>query len=449
MTQREKNDAQQKLDRLSVQMNAIVARCKKENNRGLTSDERTKFHLMEEEYTEIEDAIRLNGDDTGSRPRLPAGALSTGVVSEFDVEEVRDTYRLTESQRRERNRPENRAFMNYIRNGLDGMDPEERALVMARKFNAASLGIKNTMSTTTGSQGEYVVPTGFADALMEALLWFGGVSDGNVGILNTPTGNTMPYPTINDTYNRGRVMGENVQTVETDFVFGTVSFSAYILCSDLVLIPLALLQDSYFDLESWSAHLLGVRIGRQLNYVGTVGSGTNQPTGIVTAAVAAGNVFQLGTGNTATIGYSNLVDVMHLVNPNHREKPSSKWMFSDTMLKLIKKLVDGNNRPLWQPGLTSSFQDGATVIGPGKPQILGAEYVINDDMAVPSSDAYTALFGDMSTFKVRKIGEPTILVLSERYADYLQKGILGFLRVDSNLVDAGTHPIAVLQQSAS
>ena len=111
-------------------------------------------------------------------------------------------------------------------------------------------------STTTGSQGEYVVPTGFADALMEALLWFGGVSDGNVGILNTPTGNTMPYPTINDTYNRGRVMGENVQTVETDFVFGTVSFSAYILCSDLVLIPLALLQDSYFDLESWSAHLL-------------------------------------------------------------------------------------------------------------------------------------------------------------------------------------------------
>ena len=46
-------------------------------------------------------------------------------------------------------------------------------------------------------------------------------------------------------------------------------------------------------------------------------------------------------------------------------------------------------------------------------------------------------------------GGTTVLRLVERYADYLQVGYIGFLRADGNLVDAGTHPIAAFQNSAS
>jgi hypothetical protein len=55
----------------------------------------------------------------------------------------------------------------------------------------------------------------------------------------------------------------------------------------------------------------------------------------------------------------------------------------------------------------------------------------------------------LSKFKRRKI-EPGISVmrLVERYADYLQIGYQAFMRLDTNLIDAGTHPIAVMQQSA-
>jgi HK97 family phage major capsid protein len=170
----------------------------------------------------------------------------------------------------------------------------------------------------------------------------------------------------------------------------------------------------------------------------------------VTAAVAAGNLLTLGAGNTSTIAYANLVDLEGLVDPAYRENPASKWMFSDGMLKLLKKLVDGNQRPLWQPGLTASFQGGAAVVTGSKPKILEHEYVINQDMAVPAASAYSMLFGDMSTFKVRDVaGGTTLLVLRERYADYLQVGFIAYRRFDSNLIDAGTHPIAVLQQSAS
>jgi HK97 family phage major capsid protein len=126
-------------------------------------------------------------------------------------------------------------------------------------------------------------------------------------------------------------------------------------------------------------------------------------------------------------------------------------MFSDLMLKALKKLVDGNNRPLWQPGLTASFRDGAAVdLVASKPTILDHPYIINQDMAAPAASAYTIIFGDMDAFKVREVaGGTTVMVLRERYADYLQAGYLGFQRFDSNLIDAGTHPLAVLQQSAT
>jgi HK97 family phage major capsid protein len=121
------------------------------------------------------------------------------------------------------------------------------------------------------------------------------------------------------------------------------------------------------------------------------------------------------------------------------------------MLKVLKLLVDGNNRPLWQPGLTASFRDGAAVdLAASKPTILDHPYMINQDMAAPAANADSILFGDMSTFKVREVaGGTTVLRLVERYADYLQVGFIGFQRFDSNLIDAGTHPIAVGINSAS
>ena len=126
-------------------------------------------------------------------------------------------------------------------------------------------------------------------------------------------------------------------------------------------------------------------------------------------------------------------------------------MFSDAMLKILKKLVDGNNRPLWQAGLTASFGEGAAVdLLAAKPTILSHPYIINQDMAVPAANAYSILFGDLSLYKCRKIGNgATIMRLTERYADYLQQGFLGWLRSDMQLLNAGTNPICVGQQSST
>ncbi len=444
----------QELDRIGAQMRAITALAEKENNRGLSNDEVTKWQAMRTDYERIEQSIEIaeKTDNIDAKLRQIVNAAGNGPIkiNENDVEQIRAAFRLSPGEKRRRENesdPHAKAFANYLRNA-EHTDPSVRKQ-LADISAGAGLDVHNAMSTTTGTQGGYLIPQGFSGMLEEAKKWFGGI-EGTVDKFTTGSGNPFPWPTVNDTTNRGRIIGQNVQVVETDLVFGQVTFQAYIGSSDLVLVPLALIEDSYFDMDALVARLLGIRLGRLFNWKCTVGTGTGEPTGIVNASVTAGNVLQLSAGNTASIAYSNLVDLEHSVDPAYRENGSSKWMFSDTMLKLLKKLVDSQNRPLWQPGLTASFQIGASVINGSKPKILEHEYVINNDMAIPATSAYSMLFGDMNTFKVREVaGGTTLLVLRERYADYLQVGYTAFQRFDSNLIDAGTHPIAVLQQSAT
>ena len=446
----------EQLGRVSVEVQSLIDTAKKENNRGFTPEERERFNKLIDDHTKLEGDIKLA--EKGAAITAAAAAPSNGdgvqpsLIGGMTVEQVQDEFRLKPAQVRAREElfkkdPHARAFNSYIRRPsalqyLTGVPKEDLEILN-------KLQVRNAQSTTT-AQGGYLIPQGFSGQLEEAKKWFGGIP-GVVGKFETASGNPWPWPTINDTTNKGRILGQNVQVVETDFVFGQVTFQAYIGTSDVILIPDALLQDSYFDMDGLTARLLGIRLGRLYNNKCTVGSGTGEPTGLITAATTSGNITTLTTGNTASIAYNNLVDVEHSVDPAYRYNPGTHWMFADGMLKLIKKLTDTQNRPLWQPGISASFREGAAVdLVASKPLILDHPYVINQDMATPAASQYTIAFGDMNTFKVREVaGGTTVLRLVERYADYLQVGFIAFQRFDSNLIDAGTRPVALMQQSAT
>ena len=443
----------EQLPRLAAQMREIVDAAKAENNRGLSSEEREKFHKLENDYSNLEESIKVaeKSDSISEKLASVTNATQATDLLQNSIDQLRDEFR-TNPRAKKQKTPKDQVFSKYMRNGLGALNGEERQLMQFLPNSAGQpTAIRNTMSTTTGSQGGYIIPQGFSDMLEEAKKWFGGI-DGTVGKFQTETGNPFPWPTLNDTMNKGRIIGQNVQVTETDLAFGQVMFNAYIGSSDIVLVPLALIEDSYFNLDALIARLLGTRLGRLFNWKATTGSGTNEPTGLSTAAVNAGSIYTCPTGETTSLTYNDLVNLEHTVDPDYRYTPSTYFMFSDAVLKILKKLVDGNNRPLWQPGLTSSFQQGGDMQGMGAshPTILDHKYIVNQDLATPAANAYTALFGDLSAFKVREVsGGTTVLRLAERYADYLQVGFTAFQRWDSNLIDAGSHPIATLQQSST
>ncbi len=424
-----------KQDKISSDLRAIVNRARAEGDRGLNSDERMRFEKLESDYSSVEHSIKaadrvdgITSDLRGTDPDWLNATMGGQVYGK---------------EAREANRAKHGAvFSKYLRVGTEGLDQDERQF-MARQLRGSGAGDIRNAQSITGTGGGYLIPQGFSDALETAMKWYGGIL-GTCGTFTTESGNPLEWPTVNDTTNKGRILAINTQATETDLTFGQVTFNAWIFTSDSILVPIALIQDSYFDLDQYIAEVLGTRLGRLLNYYLTIGSGSSQPDGIQTAVIAAGNTTQGTTGETTSFSYTDLVDTLHLVDPAYRNVPTAKWMFSDTVLKKARLLVDDNARPLWQPALGAGF-------GGGFPEtILDRPFVINQDMPVPAASAYPILYGDMSKYKVRRVANgTTVLRLVERYADYLQVGYLAFLRADGQLLDAGTHPIAAFQNSAS
>lgn len=322
---------------------------------------------------------------------------------------------------------ENKAFMSWVRRGLSGLNAKERE-IYEKRFQAAQ-------SEGSNSAGGYTVPQGFYQKLEDAQKAYGGMIDASF-VFDTASGNALPIPTDNDTSNSGAILAENTQVSAQDITFGVVTLNAYTYTSKLVLVSNQLLQDSAFDLNAFLSKKLGERIARATNTHFTTGSGSSQPNGVVTAATLG--ITAAGTGGSvAAIGFDDLVDLEHSVDPAYRK--AAQYMMSDAALKAIKKIKDSQNRPLWLAGLAVKEPD----------TINGMPYVINQDVAAPAASAKSVLFGDFSRYYIRRVAGVQVLRLTERYADYNQTGFLAFQRWDGNLVDAGTHPIKYLQHQAS
>jgi len=293
----------------------------------------------------------------------------------------------------------------------------------------------------------YFVPTGFVNAIEQATKWFAPLMDGSViTIMDTATGQPLPFPTSNDTTQAATLVGEAGTVSEQDVTASQINFGAYKFTSGLVKASLELLQDSAFDLDAWLVQRFAERWGRGLEYFLTQGEGatSSEPTGILTAVATSGATPIIATGSSEStggaqtgansIGYSDLVNLEHSVDPSYRR--GAKYMFHDQTLSSLKRIIDKYGRPLWTPGVGVDVGD----------TINGYSYVINQSMPQIAASNVTVAFGDMKKFVARRVKDLSVQKLVERYAELGQVGFISFARLDSNLLDAGTHPINVLQQ---
>jgi HK97 family phage major capsid protein len=191
------------------------------------------------------------------------------------------------------------------------------------------------------------------------------------------------------------------------------------------------LQDSAIDLESFIGGALGERIARIFNTHATTGDNSSKPQGISAS----------GAGKTAAavdaITFAELLDLQHSLDPAYRA--NAKFMMHDSTFKLVRKLVDDQNRPI--------FMNDLSATSPGT--LFGVPVVINQDVATVAASAKAIYYGDFSKYIIRDVQDFTLLRLEERYADYHQVGFVGFSRHDGRILDAGTDPIKHLIMAAS
>lgn len=104
-----------------------------------------------------------------------------------------------------------RAFTAYLRTGQANADLTE--------LRAQSEG--------TPSAGGYTVPDGFRTKIIDRMKAFGGIA--NVAeTINTETGQSLEWPTVDDTANVGEIVAEGGTFASgADLTFGTASLGAY------------------------------------------------------------------------------------------------------------------------------------------------------------------------------------------------------------------------------
>jgi HK97 family phage major capsid protein len=327
------------------------------------------------------------------------------------------------------------SFRSYLRSEPgQPISPEERSVLEGRDPEFRDMGIG------TGSEGGYFVPAGFVYNVDTAMKFYGQMLEAG-DIMDTATGNSLPWPTQNDTAVSGEQIDENTQVNKQDLNIGRVVFGAFKYSTKMIPISLELLQDSAFDLESYVTDQFAVRLGRILNTKFTTGAGTTEPNGIITAATSGVAAAVGSSGNTGgsetganSIGTTDLTELEHSVDRSYRK--GAAFMMHDSTEKYLKELLDKYGRPLWRPGVSSGAPD----------TINSYPYYVNNDMAQIGASNKTVLFGQLKKYKIRRVKELRVMKLVERFADYGQIALLGFARYDGNLLDAGTHPVKYLVQ---
>lgn len=306
-------------------------------------------------------------------------------------------------------------FNKWMRGGDNAISAEEWA------------AIRNTMSTTTGSEGGFTVQTDVAADVLEALKSFGGMRE-IATVIQTAKGNPLSFPTSDYTSEEGEIVAQNQPATDLDPSFGTLPLNVFKYSSKVVTVPIELLQDSEVDIEALIRRVIVSRLGRITNKHFTIGNGSTQPNGIVTAAAVGASVA------TAAIDYEDLLDLQHSVDPAYRAMPGAAWMFNDATLKVVRKLVDDQQRPLFLPSYDSGIRGGVPA------ELMGYRFTINQDVPDLAGDnaGKALLFGDLSKYHIRDVMAMEMF----RFTDsaFTKKGQVGFLawmRSGGNYLDIG------------
>jgi len=193
-------------------------------------------------------------------------------------------------------------------------------------------------------------------------------------------------------------MNEEAAFTEDDNAFTQVSLSAYKLGS-IMKVSDELLLDSVFDLTGYLARNFARRIANAEEAAFVDGDGSSKPEGVCTGATAS------VTAASATVLTSDeLIDLYHSCGRQYRNRAS--WIMNDSTIKEIRKLQDGNNQYIWQPGMVAGEPD----------HLFGKPVYASGDMPATATGNVAVVFGDFSYYTIADRGPRVLIRLNELYA---------------------------------
>jgi HK97 family phage major capsid protein len=325
------------------------------------------------------------------------------------------------------------AFNRFMRGGSENLNSEQRTMLSDVSHEIRTYTGLNT--STSGDAAGYAIPISFQKELEIKLKAYGRMRN-ICRILNTDAGNTLDWPTFDDTGNEGEFLAEANPVTQQNPTFGQIQFQSFLASSKQVLLSLQLVQDNAVNLESVLADEFGKRIGRRVNRAYTNGTGTGEPQGLLYAikndavpnvVKATGSSTNDGvTGNTEanSIGSDDLDNLISAVDPSYRE--GSIFMMHSNTIDALRRTKDKYGRMLWQASLALGTPD----------RIFGYPFEYNQDFDAIGAGKYPVCFGNFSKHVIRDAGGLTMAVYRELYLPNHQLGYQSWLRTDSRRIQA-------------
>ncbi len=212
---------------------------------------------------------------------------------------------------------------------------------------------------------------------------------------------------------------EEAAYTESNTQFSQVSLGAHKL-GTLIKVSEELLNDSAFDLMSYLSDEFGRRLGNAEEQAFLTGTGTGQPTGILTDTNGA------SAGSTAAkadaLTFDDLIDLFYSLKAPYRQ--NAVFLMNDDTVKAIRKMKDKNDQYIWQPSVQVGQPD----------RILNCPVYTSPFMPTLAAANKPVLFGDFNYYWIADREGRTFKRLNELYAVTGQVGFLGSQRVDGKVI---------------
>jgi HK97 family phage major capsid protein len=263
------------------------------------------------------------------------------------------------------------------------------------------------------------VPTSFYDQVIMLARHVGPMLETST-ILNTAGGENLQIPSLS-AYSTGTVTSEAAVIGESDPTFNAFKTLGAFKYSFLTQISSELAADAGIDILGLLAANTGNALGYDVNAALTTGTGTVQPTGIVSAA---GSGVTGGTGVSGAFTADNLINLVYSVDTAGRRMAGTGWQMNATSIAAVRKLKDNAGQYLFSPSLSADARD----------LLLGYPIYENPAMASPATSAKSVIFGNLSSYFARTVGG----IQLDRSDDFaFSSGLITFrsvMRVDGNLI---------------
>lgn len=313
---------------------------------------------------------------------------------------------------------EKKAFSEWMRFGTTSAEHRSFLLPGSQKLETRDQSrlMYETRDITTIGTGAQFIPQAFDPVLAESLKSYGQIAS-VVRSLTTDSGAAIKYSGYDPTQVVFAEVTEDTSLTGTGsdpVISGNISNTS-VLASNPVLITLAELEDSAFDIDNLVRNMLGKAYWRNVsNFVVNGSSSGNYASllsGITNTVTSTGPTAFVWNDFTALLG---AVDPDYLLN--------SKFAMNSVTRAQVLGLVDNNGRPLLNIN-AASIEGVDTLMG--RP-VIYAQQLPN----VAASASGTVVLADFeATYTLRTVrGSYQILRLAERYADKLCVGFIAYAR---------------------